>query len=199
MLISLTLSYVPLGYNRFFLRGLYLPLIFITLITLRYLVRQKKITISLLSFFIGLYLFSTIPSTIFIFYKRISETNLPKGINGWYYLPSDYFEAFQFLDKLPNDGILSDYWVGNHIPVYTNKSVYLGHLIQTPDAQDKKKHIQNLFANKYDPKTAKDLLVKNNIHYIFYGIQEKKYGKVHYDFLRPIFTNNKVTILQVVY
>lgn len=199
MLISLTLSYIPLGFNRFFLRGLYFPLTIIALITLQYLVRQKKITILLLSFFIGLYLFTTIPSTIYIFYKRVNEANLTNNINGWYFLPKDYSEAFQFLDKLPNDGILSDYWVGNHIPVYTNKSVYLGHLIQTPNAQERKKQIQNLFANKYNPKTAKDLLVKNNIHYIFYGIQEKQYGKTNYDFLRPIFTNDKVTIFQVVY
>jgi len=195
--ISLLLSYFPLGFSRFYLRGLYFPLIIITLITIKNFIQQKKITVPILGFFAGLYIISIIPSTLYIFYKRLNEANLTNNINGWYYLPKDYFDAFKFLDKLPNDGVLSDYWIGNHIPVFTNKSVYLGHLIQTPNAKERTKQIQEFFSNQYSPTQAKTFLTENHINYIFYGLQERQYGKINYDFIKSIYTKKDVTILKV--
>lgn len=197
VIVSLLLSYIPLGFSRFYLRGLYLPMIMVTLIAFRDFVHREKITRGVIVTLVVVFIISTIPSTFYIYYKRVNETNRANYINIWYYLPKDYFEAFEFLDKLPNDGVLSDYWVGNHIPVYTNKSVFLGHLIQSPNAQERARQVRDFFSNTFQPSEAKSFLVNNHINYIFYGIEEKRYGILNYNFIEPLFTNKNVTILKV--
>lgn len=196
IIISLLLSYLPIGYSRFFLRGLFFPFSLLTVILFQKILNGGKkpffkfLVLSIL--IIGLAL--QIPTTFYIYYQRIRDNNLN---NYWFYFPKLYKDSFDYLNSENPGGVISGYFTGNIIPVYTNKPVYLGHIIQTPNAGYKMENVLKLYSNKLTTQEAKNFLIKNNIKYVFYGNEEKSFGKASYNFLQPIYSNKMVTIYKI--
>lgn len=194
--ISIFISYLPMGFARFYLRGLFFPLVILAVYGLINLSKsQKKIKLIILCL-----VFIVPISTFFIFFKRIDEV---KNINPWYYLPNS---AVKILDEIPltklySQNMLSFYQMGNYIPTQSIFRVYFGHLIQTPDSSEKIQNLIDFYGNNYDEKTALKFLKKNYITYVYYGMEEQNLtiklnqsDKLNYRFLIPKFKNNFVTI-----
>jgi hypothetical protein len=193
ILVSLVLSYLPLGFSRFFLRGLYFPMVLLTIDFLRTLAAKgfsKKKRTLVAAVLVSLIVFQ-LPSTVYIFLRRSSEENTS---NMWFYIPNDDVQAFQYLETAPPGGVLSGYYIGNQIPVYTNDPVYYGHFFQTPNASEKFTELKQFYAGTLDPDKARQFLLDNNIRYVYWGEVENTLGKNHYLFLRPVYFNKSVVI-----
>lgn len=111
-------------------------------------------------------------------------------------------KAFDFLSKntSPDQTVLTLYQAGNLIPFMTGNSVYLGHLQETIDYPKKIELAVNFFAGGMKSNVAKDFLASGRIDLVFLSPQEKSVGgKIDsYSFLKPIYSNNRVTIFQFI-
>lgn len=186
-LLSILLSFLPFGFARLYLRGLFFPLTILSLTTLP-IIFKRFVNIKPL---LVLVLISTIFSSLYIFSKRMMEV---KNQNRWYYLPVEIKEAFNFLERQKKDGVLAGYTLGNYLPAHTGKRVYFGHLIQTPKARSKFELLSAFYSGRLREEDALEFLKKNKISFIVLGKEERKIGKPRYRFLKRIYKNSKVEI-----
>jgi len=105
------------------------------------------------------------------------------------------------LDKLtPKDAvILSDMTVGNYIPPYIGRKVFVGHN-NSVNLETKLMDVQLFFQG--DKKDAQEWFRINGIGYIFFGPQEKEIGNVEdltnpYPFLKEIYRNSAVILYAI--
>lgn len=197
--ISLFLSFLPFGFARFYLRTLLFPIIILIFLNIQYL--SKLIHLGQKVFLILLIILVPI-SSFFITYKRLDEVTKN---NPWFYISKEENEALNFLNKNANNlGILSFYNLGNLIPAKTNSKVYFGHLLQTPNSQEKINNLISFYANVFSDEDAKKFLKENNISYILWGEEEKNITISHsnekylkYKFLVPTFNVNNFAIYSI--
>lgn len=187
--ISLLLSFLPLGFARFYLRTLFLPLVLLTLLTLKPLAKKLKVTPKILL----LVLVFILPvSSLYITYKRMYEV---VQNNNWYYLTSSDQKMLDILrQEGSGKGILTSYTLGNIIPAQTESKVYFGHLLQTPKAQEKIPNIIKFYSHNLTEEEARNFLNQEKISYIVYGREEQEITfsatgdkQLKYKFLKPVF------------
>ncbi len=139
----------------------------------------------------------------FVNHKIIAAYPLvPTGSYVMYPL-KDFASAIQFLDDTtPRDSvILSETTAGNYIPARTARRVYLGH-DNTVKYEEKQVVVKQFFSGKMKPDAAKDFLIKNNLHHVFFGPQEREDGGIvdlskAYPFLQSIYSNTYVIVYVV--
>ena len=190
--VSLSLSFLPIGITRFYLRGLFLPLSILVVFALKELKINSPVKLSLA---IVVILFLSLPSSLYIFYRRVKET---RTINPWYYQPRAADEMFDYLQMTNKDGVLAGYTLGNYLPAHTGKSVYFGHLIQTPQATEKLYNLEIFYQGKLQKKEALQFLRYNKINFVVYGHEEKQWGKLKYPFLHQVFSSKEIVLYEVV-
>ncbi len=112
----------------------------------------------------------------------------------------DFIAAMKFLqDRTTRDTVIfSETTAGNYMPVYSGNTVYVGHA-NTVKAEEKEIIVRRFFSGQMKVDEAKTWLLQNNLHFIFFGPQEKEVGGVAelskiYPFLKSIYTNNFVTV-----
>lgn len=138
----------------------------------------------------------------FINHKIIAAYPLvPTGSYVMYPL-KDFVSAIQFLEDNTPIGaiILSETTAGNYIPARSIRRVYLGH-DNTVKYEEKQVVVKRFFSGNMKPDAARAFLNQNNLHYIFFGPQEKEDGGVSdlskvYPFLKEAYKNSFVTIYQ---
>lgn len=87
-----------------------------------------------------------------------------------FYLPEFYKKAFDWLALQNDDGaVLSEFVTGNFIPAYSGHASFMGHSSLTPNIL-KRREQAFLFYKQPD----ENFLRRNNIQYVFWGIEEKK-------------------------
>lgn len=199
--ISFLLSFFPFGFSRFFLRGVYAPLVMLAIISIQELTKKYlKPQYPKILFICLIYL------TIFlsitngrIFFTRITEV---KNKNPWYYISQN---NYQVLQKIENDtpvlsGILSEYYLGNLIPAHTKQRVYFGHLLQTPNAEERKSKLTQFYQQDLSEDEALKFLTQAAIQYVIYGANEKQLNnsnnELSYSFLSPIYSNSEVILYE---
>lgn len=176
---SICFSYLPIGYSRFYLRGLFFPLVLCTLIWV------QQLRSSLAKQWIIVILCVIMPLTsLYVFFDRIQKANLR---DPWQYTLVETSEMFEFLRTRKRDGVLSAYRLGSFVPAKTNKTVYLGHLFQTPDAQARMYNIFDFYSGAMSDSTAETFLRTNNITFVVYGRDERELGGHVYPFLKLLF------------
>ncbi len=187
-LAAIALSFLPMGFSRFYLRGLFFPLTILSLIQFKSLWRQQRPIALLLIFSFLIYL----PVTqLSIFKNRIKAVN---SDNPWIYQNQAYGRALEYIKENQVSNILSNYVSGNQILAHTGKQVYIGHLIQTPKATQKQKSAIQFYSNAWTENEALEFLQENNINYIFYSANEQAIGAPEYEFLAPVFVQEDVKI-----
>ncbi len=191
--VSIALSFLPLGFARFFLRSALFPLVILTIDLLKDLSNKfnqessKKLFLALL-----LTLFVITSMTSFnIFFKRLNET---KTNNPWYFINDDDYKIIEYLkySSQPLDGVLSSYYLGNLIPAYSNNRVFLGHSLQTPDFTNKATLAEQLYSCSLNEEEAKQLLLSNNIKYVVTSSFQT--GICNYSFFYNVFSSNSGTV-----
>lgn len=194
--VSLTLSFLPLGFARFFLRSALFPLVVLTIDLLKELANKfnqessRKLFLSLL---LTLFVITSMTS-LNIFFKRIIET---KTSNPWYFINDDDYKIIEYLknSSQPLDGVLSSYYLGNLIPAYSNNRVFLGHSLQTPDFTNKTLLAEQFFSCSLNEEEVKQLLSSSNIKYVITSNSQTEY--CDYFFLSAVFSSNSGTVYSV--
>lgn len=189
--ISVVLAYSPFGFSRFYLRGLFFPLITLT-VTLIWALEKHLRMLLILTFF-PLFFFTQ----GYIFARRIAEVSSQKD-NKWFYFSSEVREGFSLLKSLPNDGVLTRYTLGNYIPAVTGKSVYFGHLIQTPESGTKRKLLLQFYTGGMEDSEACQFLYDNTIHYVVYGHEEMVGGIFVYSCMEATYSSEDFQLFSVV-
>ncbi len=176
IIVSIVLSYTPIGYSRFFLRGLYFPFVILSLMMIRTIKSEILKKILLLCFIILMPL-----TSLLIFSIRIRMANEK---DPWQYISSETNEVFTYLKNAPEGGVLASYRLSNFVPAKTNQSVYLGHSFQTPNSYVKTNEVIDFYSGKMTNDAAKNFLSTNNITYVIYGREERSLGGHLYPFLQ---------------
>lgn len=196
---NLLLSFLPLGFSRFYLRGTYLPLVIIAVTSLdtwsrkNFTKQYPKVFIIFLAYLTA---FLSITS-LRIFSARVTEIHKE---NDWYYLSRENYELLEIMKReLPaQSSILSEYYLGNFIPAYTNHQVYFGHLFQTPNADKRKILLTQFFQESIEEEQAVEFLQEAEIDYVIYGSREKELNnlknELSYSFLSEVYSNQEVIL-----
>ncbi|MDP1722130.1 MAG: hypothetical protein Q8L37_02880 [Candidatus Gottesmanbacteria bacterium] len=108
---------------------------------------------------------------------RATYPLVPTGSYVMYPL-KDFIAAIRYIqDATPSRKtiILSETTAGNYIPVYAGNTVYVGHA-NTVDAEAKEVKVKEFFSGRMKPDDAKAWMTRENLHWIFFGPQEKEDG-----------------------
>jgi len=202
LIVGFVLAYSPIFYQRRFLQGLQIPMVFLTIILLfvaRPFLEKYKIwgnKVLLIFLFIILFCFSTVFNLVRdLYYYQIK---LDK-----FYLPSEYKESTKWLTQNnKNDKIILSYELNSQfIPGFVNQKVYLAHGIETIFYQKKREKVLIFFANGYNESQAKDFLKTNNIGYVFFTDLERKYAQfkpAENDYLKKVYSQGQIEIYEVI-
>lgn len=95
------------------------------------------------------------------------------------YLPAAEYQAMVWLknNQKENQVVLSDKVTGNTLPSITGKLVFVGHGHQTNNSEEKFLYLEQVFfATNNQDQAKQDWLKKNNIAYIYFGPNERRWG-----------------------
>jgi len=190
--------YLPLDFNRRLSNGWHIALAITALVFLFWL--YKKVPYLFKGALISIVCF-------LVFFDTLVFLSLDSTVV--YGNESHYFFHSQEKDKLyqeikndtdEGDVILSRGFDGNHLPGFTGRKVYTGHLMNTWQAELKNNEVARLWSTPHD---MSDWLEQNNIAYIFasrYYIEEfykiKWLAKEKY--IEPIVDNEEFILYKVI-
>lgn len=176
LVASIALAYLPLGFARYYLRGLFFPAVILAVDAFNEFLKNRNRYPKVLK--IAFPLFLTLTS-ISILLLRIA---LATDNNAWYYLSKDDQQILTFLDKetSPGSGVLAPYPFSNHVPVHTLNRVYVGHHLQTPNSQEKFTLMEKFYRQEFSEQEAIAFLKDNNISHI---VWPKEIEVANYNFL----------------
>ena len=133
---------------------------------------------------------------------RAAYPLVPTGSYVMYPL-KDFIAAMKYVqDATSRDSvILSETTAGNYIPAQAGNTVYVGHA-NTVKAEEKEVRVKEFFSGRMKPDEARAFLTRENLHWIFFGPQEKEDGGVSdltkvYPFLQQAYKNTFVTIYRL--
>jgi hypothetical protein len=179
-LTNILLSQTPIGISKYFLRGLFFPLVMISLLYLK-LTRLDKTA----NFLYKMALISAPATSLVIFLARI--TTVFWGIeNQWVYLSQDKFNLMKSLQSYSNEAIIADYPLSNLIPAWSANRVYAGHHYLTPNFTRRQIEQDKILKGREHKQEAKKFLEKNNISII---ISTNKLLETLYPFLVKKYEN----------
>ncbi|MDZ7799028.1 MAG: hypothetical protein U5L76_05540 [Patescibacteria group bacterium] len=202
---SSLLLYSPLSFQRRLSEGLHIPLTILAMAGVFYLTKkwhskEKGYNLKAYAIFIFLLIFLPLTNIQIVsqdIYIYKTDPEFP------YYLGQEEVLAMQWIKKNSSDQsiIFSSYLIGNFIPAYSGRRVWIGHGPQTINLE-KKKEINKWFWQEDNlAKEKYKLLKKDNIDYLWYGQREKEMGTFNpktKDYLKKIYNNGKVDIYQVI-
>ena len=188
IIVSLILSLLPLGISRLYLSGLLFPMALLFVLFLKEKVNHSQI---IMVFIMIISLTILLPTSLYIFGKRISEV---KNNSIWYYIPLSFKESFDFLERSKRDGVLALSPLSSYIPAQTGKHVYFGIKDQTPDYDSKVINAMKFYSGMLQEFEAKIFLKENNIHFIVVSSQEQRAGVASYEFLTTVYKNDEIEI-----
>lgn len=195
-LTQLFLLLSPLGFHLYFAKNLFVWGVLLGFYGIKELVEGKDRQIQVISIVVILSLITRI--YIFNQLLRVNKNN------PFFFLTKQEGEALSFMSKLPTDsGVLSLYRMGNYIPAFSDLRVYYGHNFQTPNSKEKRELAQKFYLQQNE-KTQLEFANTNNIHYVYYGLEETNLRK-NADLVTAnpfprypvIYQNEKVTIYAI--
>lgn len=193
MIASLILIYLPIGLQRRFMQGLYIPTVLLAVFALEsYFEARPKfnksavILFSLLSLPTNLILILTLSYGI--------RTHAPE-----LYLTADEYLVIQWIDEnaFANAHILASPDVALAIPTHSDARVYYAHPFETINAEYKAQALEDFFSG--DLKDPNAWLMQSDVEFIFYGQREQGLGPIP-DFLpiELVFQSGDVKLYQVI-
>src|SRR3989338_409209 len=117
------------------------------------------------------------------------------------YLDDRLKNAFAFINNnYPAKTIvLSTFYTGNYLPVYTHTLSFIGHTSYTANVSLKEKAVMKFFENKMTWEEAAKFLKDNKIKLVFQGPEEKPLynGLLYPNHLKPVFMEDVASIYEV--
>jgi hypothetical protein len=138
VLATVVLLFSPFSIQRRFANGLHIPLVILAAYGLEIILERFRNRRVLLVIIITMILFA---SNAYNIYQDISGFQSDKTDDYYYYLPKKEIEAINWFKTTPDSDkvIVSTWFYGNLIPGLTGRRVYQGHAVQTVNAQEKTK------------------------------------------------------------
>jgi len=199
--VQFMVLYAPVNYQRRMALGIHFPLAILTLVSLftLYQLYQLQIKKHLTTVIVvGLLLF--LPSTFFAMSADIMVFNQGRELS---YLEKDLYHGMLWLKKNSESSavIFSDVKTGNVLPAYALRTSYVGHAVETPYFNQRKKEPVWFFQANRDQEIEKNFLTNREIDYVLYGPREQQHGNYNpfvKDYLKPVFSSGSVTIFKVI-
>ncbi|MFA6099125.1 MAG: hypothetical protein WCV50_06345 [Patescibacteria group bacterium] len=204
LLCSSLLIYVPVSFQRRMSEGLHVPIAILAGLGFLYLIKRindksKNNNIYIYGLIIGALVFLPLTNIQILgqdIWLYANKKTLP------YYLTKTEIEAMNWLKQ--NVGrqqiIFSSYYMGNFIPAYTGRIVWIGHGPQTIDLLEKYEINDWFWQSDLEVQAKNDLLINNNIDYVYYGRKEKEkgdYNPATKKYLQEVYTNPDVQIYKL--
>lgn len=186
--LGVLLSYIPLGLQRRFLMGLYIPLAILAVIGLGRLLAQsqKKYRLGLALLFL-----LVIPTNLIILATSIFGIQTRDPL---LYLTTDEVQAFDWISENtgPDAIILSAPQTGSFIPAHTGRRVLYGHPFETGDAARMEELVEGYFSGELGAADQKRLEIAD---LVFVGPRERNLGNCPCaDAVQPVYENERVSI-----
>ena len=170
--MGLILVYLPLGLQRRFLMGLFIPLAGLAALGLEYL--AARFSWSYRSWVILLFTLS-IPTNLVI---SLTGFHGARTLEPMLYLAREEARALEWItESTPPDAlILASPALGNFIPAHTGRRVIYGHPYETINAGQEKEAVEQLFEGALSPDERQSFLAERGVDYIFCGPREQELG-----------------------
>ena len=189
--ISLVLMYLPLGLQRRFMMGLYIPLSGLAALGLEFLAggrarRYRWLVVA--TFSLALLTNLIVLAGGFV----AASAQNPK-----IYLARDEWDALTWLDAnaAPNALVLSSPETGLFIPAHTGRRVLYGHPYETVNADAMEAAVTAFFDGTLTEAERQSLLNGYDVDLIFYGPRERDLGSIPVpEGWQPVFQVGDVTI-----
>jgi hypothetical protein len=98
------------------------------------------------------------------------------------------------------DVVLAAYDTGNYLPVRVVARLFLGHGLETVDAQEKKALLAHFFDGATDDAWRQRLLAQYGVDYVFWGPAERALGGFdagHVPYLKQLYSAGGITVFEV--
>ena len=98
------------------------------------------------------------------------------------------------------DVVLAAYDTGSYLPVRVVARVFLGHGLETVDAQEKEALLAHFFDGATDDARRQHLLAQYGVDYVFWGPAERALGGFdagHVPYLKPLYSAGGTTVFEV--
>ncbi|KKR11829.1 MAG: hypothetical protein UT39_C0002G0010 [Candidatus Woesebacteria bacterium GW2011_GWA1_39_21] len=191
---QIILAYLPFGFARYYLLGIFIPLSFLTASFLESLPHGIRKVIAIL------FLTASFFTSFFIQLDRVLKV---QNMLSPYYWNSNDLAALDFLQKNYPKNIVATYPFSNYIPAISGNSVYFGHYFQTPNSVEKIAELTSFFNNKMSENEARSFLNSNNIDFVVWKNESELWSqfprldKPSYRSIKEVFKNQQVVIWKV--
>jgi hypothetical protein len=176
--LGVGLLYLPIGLQRRFLIGLYIPVAVIGVVGLSSLFKKGSTSTTRKYRLLGLILILLIiPTNLLILLSaRYAVQTQDRKV----YLWQDERKAFQWLESNTAGEalILAAPETGLFIPAYTGRRVLYGHPFETVNAIEQEKRLNAVYTGKVSGAELESFVVGRGVDYIFYGPRERDLGPV---------------------
>jgi hypothetical protein len=207
LIVNLIIIYLPfLNFQRRLIEGIQIPIVILATISIfiiyeKYKHRKTLKIITKDKDILKLYLLITLIvlslSNLYIMMEGLLAINqkIP-------YIEKSKVEGFSWIDKNTDkeSTILSNSYLGNIIPGFTNRDVFIGHWVETTNYQEKQNKTMWFFGENNEDQQKKEFLKNSRINYIFYSNIEEKMGKFNPDeknYLKNVYNQNEVKVFKV--
>lgn len=195
-LIQLFFTLLPLGFHLYYVKGLHTWGMILVFLGIRDFIASRQLQRTIVIFVVMISLLTR----IYVFNTLLHAS--PQ--NSFFFLTKNEGKALDFISTLPADtAVLSLYRIGNYIPAFSNLKVYYGHKFQTPNNQETLRNA-GAFYTKMNEKEQREFLQKNNINYIYYGLEEARLRKDEnlpaenpFSYFDTVYQNNSIIVYTV--
>jgi len=180
--VTVVLLYVPVSFQRRFVEGLQLPVV--GLATLGFLevgwawYKKHQPKASLARWSGRLILFCSVSTFVVpLLFTPFGNTRFDPvtGVSHFLYYYDDEVAGFKWLaaHTQPEDTVMAGPVDGSFIPAWAGNHVFDGHWLETIDSQSKLKLLGQFFQARTPPAGRNQLIQQYNLHYLYYGAEEK--------------------------
>jgi hypothetical protein len=169
--LGLLMLYAPLGLQRRFMLGLYVPLAGLAGIGLDFLLPMKK---GLAFAAICLVVILVIPTNLMILMGGIQAV---QNKDARLFLSAEEKEGLDWIaaNTPQNALILASPEMGLFVPAYTGRRVIYGHPFETVNAEQMEANVVHYFEGSTDLEALAEL---SDVDYVFYGLRERQLGNL---------------------
>jgi hypothetical protein len=167
---------MPIGLQRRFLVGYYLPVVVLFYSGLSLIINQKIKSEKIIKRLLILLFIFSLPSTLIVYSGGIKAI-IDK--NDSLFMPKSIYSAGTWMDKNLDPGvvILSSPESGSIIPSILYSKVVCCHPFETVNYERTKTLVSAFWNNEMDLKSQRSTINKLKVDYIYYGFYEMKYQK----------------------
>jgi hypothetical protein len=211
---TMLLTYLPFSFQRKMVEGLHVPLCILATIGLleyllpvvlnfswlkRFAVWRGYTRTGLRQLLLYSVIMATFPSSLYLVAEASASTVLG---NPLLYYGAKEVEAVDWLKENTErtDTVLASYKIGRFIPAYAGNKVFMGHIIETVQVDQKRQLAETFFQANTTDEFRQTLLSEYNIRYVFHGPREEQMGDFQPSrcaYLLPVYRNSQVSIYRV--